>query len=405
MSEWPSFTVADLQADGVLLVEDGNHGEYRPRPDEFVEGGTSFIRATDLSHGQVQFATASGINEVALNRIRKGVGKPGDVLFSHKGTVGKLARVPLDCPPFVCSPQTTFWRVLDESKLRRDYLYAYMRSRAFIDQWWVRKGETDMADYVSLTAQRQLRVTVPPVDLQRRIAEPLAAIDDLIENNRRRVEVLEEMARAIYREWFVRFRYPGHESVPLVDSPLGPIPDGWEALTIGDVLELRYGKALKKDDRRGGPVAVVSSAGVVGWHDEVLVDGPTIVVGRKGNVGSVTWVDRDSWPIDTAYFVESELPLRYVAEQLRGTEFLNTHAAVPGLSRDQAYSRPFLRPTISLMEDFDASTETLASEARALTEASERLGDLRDMLLPKLVTGQIDVSSLDLDSLVEGSVG
>lgn len=234
-------------------------------------------------------------------------------------------------------------------------------------------------------------------------AEVLGSIDDLIENNRRRVAVLEEIARAIYREWFVHFRYPGHDDVPLVDSPLGPIPDGWEALTVGDVLELRYGKALKKDDRRGGPVAVVSSAGVVGWHDEPLVAGPTIVVGRKGNVGSVTWVDGDAWPIDTAYFVDSELPLRYVAEQLRGTEFLNTHAAVPGLSRDQAYSRPFLRPTVNVMQAFDVAAGTLASEARAITGASERLSDLRNLLLPKLVAGQLDVSHLDLDALTEAA--
>ncbi len=170
------------------------------------------------------------------------------------------------------------------------------------------------------------------------------------------------------------------------------------------MLALRYGKALKREDRRGGPVAVVSSAGVVGWHDEALLKGPAIVVGRKGNVGSVTWVDGDAWPIDTAYFVESELPLRYLVEQLRGTEFLNTHAAVPGLSRDQAYSRPFLRPEMPLMEAFDAASATLAYEARALTEASGRLGDLRDLLLPKLVTGQIDVSPPDMDVLTEATL-
>jgi type I restriction enzyme S subunit len=148
----------------------------------------------------------------------------------------------------------------------------------------------------------------------------------------------------------------------------------------------------------------VSSAGVVGWHDEALVKGPTIVVGRKGNVGSVTWVDGDAWPIDTAYFVESEVPLRYLAEQLRGTEFLNTHAAVPGLSRDQAYSRPFLRPAMDLMVKFDTLSGTAAAEASALSAASERLGELRDALLPKLVTGQIDVSRLDLDALTEAAV-
>lgn len=403
MSAWPSFTVADLQAQGVLFVEDGNHGEYRPRPQEFIEGGTPFIRAADLADGLVRFDDAGTIDDSALRRVRKGVGRPGDILFSHKGTVGKLARVPLDAPPFVCSPQTTFWRVLDGTRLRRDYLYAFMRSKAFIDQWWVRKGETDMADYVSLTAQRQLRVTVPPIEVQEAIGRPLQAIDDLIDNTRRRIQVLEEMPKAIYREWFVRFRYPGHEADRLVESLLGPIPLGWEAHEIGDHLELRYGKALKADDRRGGSVAVVGSSGVVGWHDEDLVDGPAVVLGRKGNVGKVTWVTGPAWPIDTTYFVVSTLPLPFVYEQLSGMEFVNTHAAVPGLSRDDAYRRPFLVPPAELMNTFSQAWESFNAESEALDSEAELAARIRDLLLPKLVTGQIDVSSLDLDAVVGAS--
>lgn len=251
---------------------------------------------------------------------------------------------------------------------------------------------------------RQIPILLPSPQEQEVIAGILDALDDLIENNWRRVEVLEEMARAIYREWFVYFRYPGHEDAGVVDSSLGPIPEGWDCLTIGDVLELRYGKALKKDDRRGGPIAVVGSSGIVGWHDEELVEGPSIVVGRKGNVGSVTWVNGGAWPIDTTYYVDAELPLRYVVEQLRRTEFLNTHAAVPGLSRDQAYSRPFLQPPRQLMGDFAEVSETLAAEASSLVAQSDRLAAIRDLLLPRLVTGQIDVSALDLDALVEEGV-
>lgn len=249
-----------------------------------------------------------------------------------------------------------------------------------------------------------LRVRLPPKDIQDKIAVALGCMDDLIENNRRRFAVLEEMAQAIYREWFVHFRYPGHESAILVESRLGPIPFGWTVTMLSQVLELRYGKALKKENRRGGVVAVVSSAGIVGWHDEQVTDGPAIVVGRKGNVGSVTWVDGPSWPIDTAYYVETDLPKRYVVEQLRRTEFLNTHAAVPGLSREQAYSRPFLQPPGDLMEHFSDLSQVLASQASAIAAQADRLASMRDLLLPKLVTGQIDVSSLDLDALVEGSV-
>src|SRR2546429_9800457 len=110
VGEWRTATVTELQREGVLLVEDGNHGEYRPRPDEFVSAGVAFIRAADMDAGRVLFETASRINERARQRITKGIGAPGDVLLSHKGTVGKVALVLDDAPPFVCSPQTTFWR-------------------------------------------------------------------------------------------------------------------------------------------------------------------------------------------------------------------------------------------------------------------------------------------------------
>jgi type I restriction enzyme, S subunit len=106
--DWPSATVLELQRAGILLVEDGNHGEYRPRPDEFVDDGVAFIRAADMEGGRVLFKAASKINKRARARITKGIGAPGDILISHKGTVGKVAMVPDDAPPFVCSPQTTF---------------------------------------------------------------------------------------------------------------------------------------------------------------------------------------------------------------------------------------------------------------------------------------------------------
>jgi type I restriction enzyme, S subunit len=254
--------------------------------------------------------------------------------------------------------------------------------------------------------ERIYRVTVKlaPLPVQRRIGAFLGAIDSLIENSRQRIALLEEMMREIYREWFVRFRFPGREDVPLVESSVGPIPKEWQAVTLGEVIELKYGKALKADARNGGDVAAVGSSGIVGWHDQGLVAGPAIVLGRKGNVGSVTWIDGPCWPIDTTYFVESALPLRFLVEQLRRTEFLNTHAAVPGLSRDLAYSKPFLRPPDRLMVEFAQVSDVLASESSALQQQNQCLAGMRDLLLPKLVTGQVDISRMHLDALTEGAV-
>jgi len=101
------------------------------------------------------------------------------------------------------------------------------------------------------------------------------------------------MARLLYREWFVHFRFPGHEQVAMVDSPLGPIPEGWEMRQLGDVIELAYGKGLRKSDRIPGTYPVYGSSGVVDYHNESLVEGPGIIVGRKGNVGTVFWSDTE----------------------------------------------------------------------------------------------------------------
>ncbi|ANO01743.1 hypothetical protein BAB74_12325 [Mycobacteroides abscessus] len=243
-----------------------------------------------------------------------------------------------------------------------------------------------------------------PRSTQDAVGRILDGFDGLIENNRRRIQILQEIVQATYREWFVWFRYPGHRDVALVDSPMGPIPDGWHAATLGDVIELKYGKALKADARVAGAVAVVGSSGIIGWHDEALIEGPAIIIGRKGNVGSVSWIDGACWPIDTTFFAESALPLRFVVEQLRRTEFLNTHAAVPGLSRDLAYSRPFLRPPEHLMNQFSKISEALASEGASLEQQNQCLIRMRDFLLPKLVTGKIDVPWFDLDALGQATV-
>src|SRR5207253_2970610 len=137
--------------------------EYRPRPDEFVDDGVAFIRAANLGDGQVLFRQASRINDVAVARITKGIGRPVDTLVSHKGTVGRVAWAPFDCEHFVCSPQTTFWRSTDGSQLDPRYLFAYVRSPLFQRQLEALKGESDMAPYVSLTVQRTLKLTVPPI--------------------------------------------------------------------------------------------------------------------------------------------------------------------------------------------------------------------------------------------------
>jgi type I restriction enzyme S subunit len=250
---------------------------------------------------------------------------------------------------------------------------------------------------ITITDLQSYEIELPPLHIQRKIAAILSAYDDLIENNTRRIKILEEMAQTIYKEWFVKFRFPGYEKVKMVDSELGEIPKGWEVKRLGDVVELAYGKALKKNDRRNGSFPVYGSSGVVGFHDEYLVQGPGIIVGRKGNVGSVFWSQKSFYPIDTVFFVKTNMPLYYVYYNLKEQNFINTDAAVPGLSRNQAYLNEFLLPPNDILHLFEEFIFPIFKQIESLHSQIGILCRTRDLLLPKLIAGEINVAEIDLN--------
>jgi type I restriction enzyme S subunit len=219
------------------------------------------------------------------------------------------------------------------------------------------------------------------------VADILSAYDDLIENNRRRIALLEEAARMLYREWFVHFRFPGHEHVKIIDG----IPEGWERRPFGQIAELNYGKALKEENRVEGPFPVYGSSGIVGRHQAALVAGPTIIVGRKGNVGSIYWSPVNFWPIDTVYFVPKEQADFWLYLALPSAGFQNTDAGVPGLNRDFAYSRKLICATPRLRRLFNEAVEPMFAQRTTLENYNHKLAQARDLLLPRLMNGEIAV--------------
>jgi type I restriction enzyme S subunit len=222
------------------------------------------------------------------------------------------------------------------------------------------------------------------------------AYDDLIENNTRRIRILEEMAQALYREWFVKFRFPGHENVEMVESELGLVPEGWGVKKLADVIELAYGKALKAENRIDGPVPVYGSGGIVGHHNESLAEGPGIIVGRKGNVGSVYWSDDDFFAIDTVFYVRSKVSLPYIYYNLRSQNFINNDAAVPGLNRNQAYLLPFLLPNVEILSKFENFVNEIFKHTKNLRIKNANLIQTRNLLLPKLISGEVNVETLEI---------
>jgi len=191
----------------------------------------------------------------------------------------------------------------------------------------------------------------------------------------------------LYKEWFVRLRFPGHEHVTITDG----IPEGWERKPLGEIAPLKYGKALKKDDRVSGPFPVYGSSGVVGSHVKALVAGPTIIVGRKGNVGSVYWSENNCWPIDTVYFIESDKCSFYLYHALFHIEFTSTDVAVPGLNRSFAHSREILWSDTGTLQYFEDFVTPLYEQVTVLHKANESLRAARELLLPRLMNRKIVV--------------
>ena len=246
----------------------------------------------------------------------------------------------------------------------------------------------------------QLSVRVPPLPTQRKIAAVLSAYDDLIENNTRRIAILEEMAQTLYHEWFVRFRFPGHEQVAMVDSELGPIPEGWEVGRLDDALLLQRGFDLPRKKRREGKVPVYAATRVVGTHNEAKVKAPGVVTGRSGSLGTVMYVEDDFWPLNTTLWVRefrqvTPLYAYYLLSDMH-LENYNSGAAVPTLNRNDIHGLPVVLPPAGILKEFDDYTLPLLAMRTVLRERNDVLRRTRDLLLPRLISSEVDVSDLNL---------
>lgn len=231
-----------------------------------------------------------------------------------------------------------------------------------------------------------------PTDLpiQRTIASILSAYDDLIEINKQRIRLLEQMAEEIYKEWFVRMRFPGYETAKFVDG----LPEGWKHRRLDGILHLLYGKSLLGENRDGGNFPVYGSSGIVGFHSKALVKGPGIILGRKGNVGSLFYSYDDFYPIDTVYYVESDHSLFYLYSLLKTIHFINGDAAVPGLNREQACSSIIVFPSGSIIDKFDSLVSPIYEQRRIVQLQTLLLQQTRDLLLPRLISGKLSVEHL-----------
>ncbi|GBF55411.1 type I restriction-modification system, specificity subunit S [Microcystis sp. 0824] len=260
-------------------------------------------------------------------------------------------------------------------------------------------GEFPLRNFAGGSAQplltqailKKIKIKIPPLPIQQKIADILSKYDDLIENNRRRIELLERSARLLYKEWFVRLRFPGHEHTPIIDG----IPEGWERLKLGEVLTLQRGFDLPSAKRTHGQYPIFASTGINGYHEKAKVQAPGIVTGRSGSLGKVMYIAEDFWPLNTTLYVKDFIKVDavfalHLLENLHLEQY-NSGAAVPTLNRNDIHKIKVLCPSCTLKSLFLAFANPIYTQIHFLDRYNQKLKQARDILLPKLMNGEIEV--------------
>ena len=449
MSNWQEWNVGELEKKKLILVQDGNHGEYRPRKKEFTDKGVAFIRAADLGEGVVKFSEAGKINKIAFDRIRKGIGKDLDTILSTKGTVGKLAYVPKGSPEYVCSPQTTFWRTLDHNFIDPKFLYYELQSRHFINQISSRKGETDMADYLSLTSQRGLSLRVPEIKVQREVVRILSSLDNKIKLNRQINHTLELLASAIFKSWFIDFdpvkvkmtvleaggsaveaetaamsiiankspedlarlkllKPENYEQLArtaslfpaaMQECEYGSIPEGWFKKPIKDiVLRSSVGKkyAQKTASPNGNiPILDQGKSGIIGFHNSepgVKASPANPIIVFANHTCNMRLIMHDFSAI------QNVLPFKG-----KGINIFWLYFATLGRQKFIEYKghwpdfeiKEVVVPTKGLDEHFGEKISKISEMIYENERQNKKLNEIVASILPKLLSGQVDLSLLN----------
>lgn len=249
-----------LLDDGVLEIGDG----YRAQNSELGGSGPIFLRAGHVTDTHIDFTGVERFRAELSHKVRSKMAKAGDTIITTKGnSTGRTSFVTHSHPPFVYSPHLSYWRSRDDQRLCGGFLRYWSQGAEFINQLDGMKASTDMAPYLSLSDQRRLKVTLPPVERQRQIASFLGALDDNIAVNRQMNATLEAIARALFQSWFadfepVRAKMDGREPAGMdaetaalfpdsfEDSQLGPIPSGLEIRSLDEIAHFLNGLALQK---------------------------------------------------------------------------------------------------------------------------------------------------------------
>lgn len=357
------------------------------------------IRGTDFEDTRLGVIDDIPVRHISARHAARKTLLPWDILIETAGgskdrptgrtvllTPSRFARFdnPITCASFArflridpakANPAFVFW-LLQDLYIRREL-------------WRFHTQHTGVARFQFTTFADNWPIKLPTMTDQCRIADILSPYDDLIENNTRRIAIFEDMARRLFEEWFIQRRIPAE----FVDT------DGWKDATIGDAFTLQRGFDLPTSARADGPYPVVAASGIHGFHRDYKVKGPGVTTGRSGTIGRFQYIENDFWPLNTALWVKEfkhggPIFAYYLLSSLDLTGN-NTGAAVPSLNRNIVHAMRTALPPLPLVDAFERIAGEMRRTIAILADANTNLRATRDLLLPKLISGQIEVRAAE----------
>lgn len=384
----------------------------------FVEKGVPVIRGNNLSLDMIPFIDDGFVyvSEKKADELKRYKSIADDLLFTAAGTIGQVGIIPKKSRygEYIISNKQLRAR-LDTAVVDPTYAYYWFSSKPMVE--YIKRQDTGSTiPLINLGVLRSLPLPVPPLAAQFRIRKILKSFDQKIWLNTQTNQTLEEMAQAIFKSWFVDFdpvraKMRGEQPKgvdeataalfpdKLVDSELGPIPEGWEVEELSKLFELHRGFDLPKSKRKDGDYPVYAAGGYHGTHNEFKMDPPGIITGRSGVIGNVFLSLDKYWPLNTTLYVRE---LRtcgpyysYHLLRLLDLKALNSGSAVPSLNRNFVHSTNVCHPGSAVLTKFEDIVTPLFEKIVANNGQNRSLTKLRDTLLPKLLSGKIDLNTME----------
>ena len=381
---------------------------YAFKSSEYTDEGVMVVRVTDFTLDSI-----SDVDAVYLapdDRYDKFILKTNDILIQTVGSwennpnsiVGKVVRVPNQCDSAYLNQNIV--RIIPNNDFNNTYLFYALKANQF-STYCVLRGQ-GAANQASITLDTIFRFKFKAHNFaeQKRIADILSAYDNLIENNNKRIKLLEQMAENLYKEWFVRFRFPGYEDVEFENG----IPKGWKIESLSDIADIIMGQSPESENYNTNCIGLPFHQGVGSYGDFYLIDG---VYSTKGNriaeANSIIFSVRA--PVGRINITLNKIILgRGVAginsvkgynayllwmlkNQFQQEDIIGNGSIFASVTKKELFGFKILMPNEDLIQKFDSIASRIESVMRNISLINSNLKKQRDKLLPRLMSGKLEV--------------